>query len=317
MLAPPRGPRRATLTLMLSALLNVLLPVMLVAGLGALLSSRFPIDQTTVSRITLYLLSPALVLDTILKTPIQVGEAAQLGAAFLLTSLLCLALGWLCGAGRPEHEQRSLSASVGIWNSGNMGLPIALFTFGQAGFERATVLFLASFIGMYVFGPAVYSLGRPGSGLLEAVRGMGRLPALWVAVLAVLLRALHVTLPEGLTRGVSLLAQATLPMVLLALGLQLGAGGWPRPTPRLWLATAARLVGGPLIALGVGQALHLSPLNVQVLVLSASMPTAVNALLIAREYGADTETVAGVATLTTLGSVLTVAVVVTLLGKVG
>lgn len=302
---------------MLSALSTVLLPVLLVAGLGALLSSRFPIDQASVSRITLYLLSPALVLDTILKTPIQAGEAAQLGGAYLLTSLLCLALGWLCGLGRPERERRSLSASVGIWNSGNMGLPIALFTFGQAGFERATVLFLASFIGMYVFGPAVYSLGRPGSNPLEAVRGMLRLPALWVAVLAAALRALHVTLPEGLTRGVSLLAQATLPMVLLTLGLQLGAGGWPRPTLRLSLATAARLIGGPLIALGVGRALHLSPLNVQVLVLSASMPTAVNALLIAREYDADTDTVAGVATLTTLTSVLTVAVVVTLLGKVG
>ena len=302
---------------MLSALTNVLLPVLLVAGLGALLSARFPIDQNSISRLTLYLLSPALVLDTILKTPIQAGEAAQLGGAFLLTSLLCLALGWLCGTGRPEREQRSLSASVGIWNSGNMGLPIALFTFGQAGFERATVLFLASFIGMYVFGPAVYSLGRPGTNPLEAVKGMLRLPAIWVAVLAIMLRALHLTLPEGLTRGVSLLAQATLPMVLLALGLQLGVGGWPRPTLRLSLATAARLIGGPLIALGVGRALHLSPLNVQVLVLSASMPTAVNALLIAREYDADTETVAGVATLTTLASVLTVAVVVTLLGKVG
>lgn len=302
---------------MLSALTNVLLPVLLVAGLGALLSARFPIDQNSISRITLYLLSPALVLDTILKTPIRAGEAAQLGGAFLLTSLLCLALGWLCGAGRPEREKRSLSASVGIWNSGNMGLPIALFTFGQAGFERATVLFLASFIGMYVFGPAVYSLGRPGTNPLEAVKGMLRLPAIWVAVLAILLRALHLTLPEGLTRGVSLLAQATLPMVLLALGLQLGVGGWPRPTLRLSLATAARLIGGPLIALGVGRALHLSPLNVQVLVLSASMPTAVNALLIAREYDADTETVAGLATLTTLASVLTVAVVVTLLGRIG
>lgn len=74
-------------------------------------------------------------------------------------------------------------------------------------------------------------------------------------------------------------------------------------------------MGGPLIALLVGRALHLSPLNLQVLVLSASMPTAVNALLLAREYGADTETVAGVATLSTLLSVLSTAAVVTLLGR--
>lgn len=46
-------------------------------------------------------------------------------------------------------------------------------------------------------------------------------------------------------RGVELLAQATLPMVLLSLGLQLGSGGWPRLDARVWLATAARLIGGP------------------------------------------------------------------------
>ena len=302
---------------MLTALAQVLLPVVLVAGLGALLSSRLPIDQATVSRITLYLLSPALILDVILKTPVRAAEALQLGAAYLLTLVLCLLLGYLIGWGRPEREKRSLSASVGIWNSGNMGLPIALFSFGQAGFERATVLFLASFIGMYLFGPAVYTLGQRGADPLTALRGLFRLPALWVAAVALTLRALHLTLPEGLARGVSLMAQATLPMVLLALGLQLGAGGWPRLTTRLWLGTAARLLGGPLIALLVGRALHLGVQNLQVLVLSASMPTAVNALLIAREYDADTETVAGVATLSTLGSVLTIAVVVTLLPRLG
>lgn len=301
------------MALVFQALSTVILPVVIVAGLGALLAARFPIDQLTVSRITLYLLSPALVLDVILKTPVKAAEALQLGAAYLLTLLLCLALGYAIGWGRPEPEKRSLSAGVGIWNSGNMGLPIALFTFGQAGFERATVLFLASFIGMYVFGPAVYTLGRGGSDPLTFVRGMLRLPAIWVAAAAILLRALHISLPEGVTRGVSLMAQATLPMVLLALGLQLGSGGWPRLRAQVWLATGARLVAGPLLALACGRLLHLGTQNLQVLVLSASMPTAVNALLIAREYEADTETVAAVATLSTLLSVLTIAGVVTLL----
>lgn len=298
---------------MFQALSSVLLPVILVAGLGALLSSRFPIDQGTISRITLYLLSPALVLDVLLRTPVQVGEALHLGVAYGITLLACLGLGWLCGLGRPGLTQRSYSASVGIWNSGNMGLPIALFAFGQAGFERATVLFLASFVGMYAVGPAVYSLGRGGMSPLDAVKDILRLPAIWATVLGVTLRLLHIPVPEGLTRGVSLLAQATLPMVLLALGLHLGAAGRPRMDARLWLASGARLIGGPVIALGVGRVLGLDAQNLAVLVLSASMPTAVNALLIAREYDADVETVAGVATLSTLLSVVTIAGVVTLL----
>ncbi|MFC4427905.1 AEC family transporter [Deinococcus navajonensis] len=293
----------------------MLLPVFFVAGLGALLASRFPVDQATIARVTLYLLSPALVLDVVLRTPVHPVEAARLGAAYLLTLGGCLLLGWILGLGRPNDQRRSLSASVGIWNSGNMGLPIALFAFGQGGFERATVLFLASFIGMYAVAPAIYSLGRPSD--RAAWKEVLRLPAIWVTVAGLTLRALHVTLPQGLSRGVELLAQATLPMVLLSLGLQLGAGGWPALTRQIWLASAARLLGGPVIALASGVLLGLQGQSLAVLVLSASMPTAVNALLLAREYQADTETVAGVVLLSTLGSVLTVAAVVAWLPRLG
>ncbi len=305
---------------MFQALSNVLLPVMIVAGLGALLASRMRIDQVTVSRLTMYLLIPALVLDVILRTPVRAAEAGQLGLAFVLVMGLSLALGWLTGLGRPDAERRSLSASSGIWNSGNMGLPIALFVFGDSGFDRATVVFLVSIVAMYIVGPAIYgSASRSGQryGVADILRSVFRLPTLWVALVAVGLRVLNVPLPQGVTRGVSLLAEATLPLVLLSLGLQLGAGGWPPLHRRVWLAGAARLVGGPLIALGVGLLVGLRGESLAVLILSASMPTAVNALLIAQEYGGDAETVAGVVLVTTLGSVLTLAAVVALLPALG
>ncbi|MDV6373252.1 AEC family transporter [Deinococcus arenicola] len=305
---------------MFQALSNVLLPVMIVAGLGALLASRMQIDQVTVSRITMYLLIPALVLDVILQTPVKAAEAGQLGLAFLLTMGLSLALGWLIGWGRPDAERRSLSAAAGIWNSGNMGLPIALFAFGDRGFDQATVVFLVSIVAMYIVGPAIYgSASKSGQkyGVAGILKSVFRLPTVWVALVALGLRLLNVPLPEGITRGVSLLAQATLPLVLLSLGLQLGAGGWPPLNRRVWLASAARLIGGPLIALGVGSLVGLRELPLAVLILSASMPTAVNALLLAQEYGGDSETVAGVVLVTTLGSVLTVAAVVALLPGLG
>lgn len=315
------GPGRARMSGMLQALGDVLLPVMLVAGLGALLSWRMPVDQGTVARLTMYLLIPALVLDVILRTPVRAAEAAQLGAAYLLVMAASLLLGWLCGLGRPGSERRALSASVGIWNSGNMGLPMALFAFGQAGFERATVVFLVSIVAMYVVGPALFGSGARGDagggGWRGALGAVLRLPTVWVAAAALLLRALDVTLPQGLSRGVSLLAQATLPLVLLSLGLQLGAGGWPRLHGRLWLAAAARLIGGPLLGLGVGALCGLRGESLAVLILSASMPTAVNALLIAREYDGDTDTVAGVVLLSTLGSIVTIAGVVALLSRLG
>lgn len=298
---------------MRDALTEVLLPVLIVAGLGALLASRFPIDQDTITKITLYLLSPALILDVVLHTPISLGEAGRLSLGYVLVLALSLAAGWACGLGRDDAQRRALSVSAGLWNAGNMGLPIAYFAFGQSGFERATILFLVSFIGMYAVGPAVMTLGRNGLSITGTVRAVLRLPVLWVGATGLVVRLLDVGVPTGVDRGVVLLAQATLPMILLALGLQLGAGRWPRATAAMTAATLVRLVASPAAAYGVGRLIGLGGQGLAVLVLSAAMPTAVNALLITREYGGDTRTVAGTIVLTTLGSIVTLAVVVTLL----
>lgn len=298
---------------MREALTGVLLPVIVVAGLGALLASRMPIDQDTVSRITLYLLSPALVGDTVLHTPIQMTEALRLSAAYVLVLVVSLVIGWICGIGARSTSTRSLSISVGLWNAGNMGLPIALFAFGQAGFERATILFLVSFIGMYAVGPAVLTLGRDGITVAGTIRAVMRLPVLWVAAVALVVRAVDAPVPQGVDRGIRLMAQATLPMILLALGLQLGAGGWVRPTARVWAATAGRLVVGPLAAWGLGWLIGLRGESLSVVVLSAAMPTAVNTILIAREYEGDTELVASAVVTTTLLSIPTLVVLLALL----
>lgn len=298
---------------MIDALTGVLLPVVLVAGLGALLSSRVEIDHETISKVTLYLLSPALVADTVLHTPIEASEALRLSLAYVLVLLVSLGIGWLCGQGSGSTGKRSLSISVGLWNAGNMGLPIALFAFGQAGFERATILFLVSFIGMYAVGPAVLTLGRDGITLTGTALAVMRLPVLWVAALALVVRLASVTVPEGIDRGIALMADATLPIILLALGFQLGAGSWARPSGRIWAATAGRLAVGPLAAWGLGWLVGLRGEALSVLILSAAMPTAVNAILIAREYDGDTDTVASAVVTTTFLSIPTLAVVLTLL----
>ncbi|WP_229671091.1 AEC family transporter [Deinococcus aquiradiocola] len=295
---------------LLSALLDVIVPVALVALVGFVLGRRLTLDQNTVARLSLYALTPALAFDTILNAHVAAREAVTLGAAFLLTWAVTVTVsGAVAGRWSPA-TRRSVMASSTIWNSGNLGLPIALFAFGQAGLERALVVFLVGVIGTYVLGPAIYSSGGGWRGSVNAVL---RLPVLWAALAALLWRVSGVPVPLGVARGVHLMSQATLPLVLLSLGLQLGAAGRIRVTPPMLFASGVRLLVGPLAALGISVLLGLRGQPLAVLVLSASMPTAVNALLLAREYGGDADTVAGVVLLTTLGALLTVTATVTLL----
>jgi malate permease and related proteins len=297
---------------MLAALLDVMLPVALVALVGVLLGRTLPLDQATIARLSLYALTPALAFDTILKAQLAAREAVTLAAVFFLTWAVTLLVSAVLSRGQLPETRRSMAASATIWNSGNLGLPIALFAFGQAGLERALVVFLVGIVGTYVLGPLLY--GSAGGGR-AALRAVLRLPVLWAALVALLWRLSGVPVPTGLGRGLSLLSQATLPLVLLSLGVQLGAGGRLRLSAPMWLASAVRLLVGPLAALALGHLLGLRGQPLAVIVLSASMPTAVNALLLAREYDGDAQTVAGVVLLTTLGSLVTVTLVVALLPR--
>ena len=292
---------------LLSALLNVIVPVALVAGTGFVLGRCLTLDQDTVARLSLYALTPALAFDTILNARVAVGEALTLTLAFLLTWAVTLAVSWLVARRWDVRTRRSVMASSTIWNSGNLGLPIALFAFGQNGLELALVVFLVGIIGIYVLGPAIYASGGGWRGSLKAILG---LPVLWAALAALLWRLSGVRVPLGLERGVHLMAQATLPLVLLSLGLQLGAAGKLVVTPPMLFASGVRLILGPLAAFSICLLIGLRGQPLAVLVLSASMPTAVNALLLAREYGSDAQTVAGVVLLTTLGALVTVTAVV-------
>ncbi|WP_310583609.1 AEC family transporter [Deinococcus sp.] len=292
---------------LLSALLNVILPVALVALVGYVLARRLKLDQDTVARLSLYALTPALAFDTILNAQVAAREALTLALAFLLTWAATVTLSSLVARRWELQTRRSVVASSTIWNSGNLGLPIALFAFGQSGLERALVVFLVGVIGTYILGPAIYNSGAGWRGSLRAILG---LPVLWAACAALVWRVSGVGVPLGISRGVHLMAQATLPLVLLSLGIQLGAAGRLSITPPMLFASGVRLILGPLIAFAISLLLGLRGQPLAVLVLSASMPTAVNALLLAREYGGDAQTVAGVVLLTTLGAIVTVTAVV-------
>ena len=295
---------------MLAALLNVVLPVAFVAGVGVAVGRLVKIDQSAVARLGLYALSPALALDTLLHTTVQAESALRVIAGFVLTVAITGLVAAFAAARYPDKTRRSVLAGVMIGNNGNFGLPIALFALGQVGFQYSLIVFLASVVLTFTVGPALYGAG---GGLAGSLRAIARLPIMWCMLFALVMRALDWQLPAGLDRGVHLLAQATLPMILLSLGLQIGASGWPRLTRPVVTASTLRLALGPVVAFAVALLVGARGVELQALVLSAAMPTAVNAFLLATEFDADVESVAATVVVTTVGALGTIALVVTLL----
>ena len=135
-------------------------------------------------------------------------------------------------------------------------------------------------------------------------------PIIPAFLLAIVLRAFHVELPTFLSLPITRLASALVPMGLVTLGVQIGTVARIERLPVLSLSAAIRLLVSPLVALGLIRAFGLSGLTAQVLLIGASVPTAVNTALLSIEFETESNFASQAVVFSTLVSIATVSGVV-------
>ena len=295
----------------MQALLNTVLPVALVVFSGYLMGKRIPMDLTTLSRLTLYLLVPALIFDAMYRVEYSreglVGLALGFTLTYLLLFLAITGMARLLGLS-PEAAKSLLVCSL-FPNSGNMGLSLVYFALGEEGLRRAVVYFILSSVVMFGLGPAFIR----GGGLKEGLLFTLRLPLFYALLLGLLLKTLGVSLPFRLDEGLRLMGQAAIPVLLLTLGMQMSQTRFQVGAFE-GVASSLRLLVAPLLAYGVGFILGLPRLEHQVLVLQSATPVAVNAFLLTREFGGEALRVARSVVVSTFLAFLTIPLFLLLIG---
>ncbi|MBP0000663.1 MAG: AEC family transporter [Cyanobacteria bacterium SID2] len=290
----------------MSAILSAVLPVACIVFIGFFVEKTLHLDRSTLSRLTLFVFSPALIADAIYRTPLTKENAAELFVAFTLVYLLLCVLSW--GLGKvfkfPSVVQKSVIATTSFPNMGNMGLSVTFFAFGDAGLDRAVVVLIVCSVLVFSTGPAILK----GGGLFKAIGFTLKLPLIWAMLLGGVLRLLPFDLPFKLDEGLHVLAQGTIPMALLLLGMEIASAKF-QLTLYEGAASLLRLVGGAIVAYLVATALGLTGLDWQVLILQSSMPAAVSSFLMVNEFGGDGVRTARVVMVSTLMAFVTLPLV--------
>ena len=294
----------------MTTLLPAVLPVGLIILIGFIVGRTLPLQPSTLSQLALYVLSPALVIDSLYRTELSFDSSSRLLIGFGLTSaaiyLLVNLINRLFNLDAPLG--RAITAVVMFPNNGNMGLPVATFAFGAAGLDRAIIYMLGSSFLMFCFGPAMIS----GKGLIQGFKLTLRLPLVWSILFGLSLRWLSISIPWQLDKGIQQLGAAAIPIVLILLGIQLSETRF-QPGIREIVLAIARLILAPIIAYGIGSVLQLETLSLQVLVLQSAMPTAVNSFVVVSEFGGDKDLVARAIVTSTLMSFITLPIVLSFL----
>jgi malate permease and related proteins len=295
------------LAIIQDAFVNNLLPVLLCAATGFVLGRTLRPDIKTASRMAFYIFSPCLVFVSLERVKISGGEFGKLAIFTLgvsaIIGVLAYFSGRMMGAGR--HLIASLVVASMFVNSGNYGLAATKFAFGEAALARALVCFVFGTVIVYTLGVFIASMGKFSP--LQALRQLMLVPAFYGLLAATIVRQTGWHVPLFLDRSVSMLGDASIPLMLVILGLQIAeARVWPRDRIRLIsVAAVLQIIVTPLVALLLAHWMGLTGVARQAAVLQASMPAAVVTTVLAVQYELDSTLVSGTVVLTTVLSPLT------------
>lgn len=289
---------------MINELFAIVAPVFICAGLGFSWSKlNQPFDVEFVTNVVTAIGTPCLILSTLFKlqiTPSTFGEQA-LAAALTIAGFAAVGAALLRWLQLPYH---SYLPALMFPNSGNLGLPLALFAFGEPGLALAIGYFTIAAVSQFTIGVWLASGTTSFKKLLST-------PILYAVALGVFVMNFQIQVPLWIYNTVHLIGDLTIPLMLMALGVSLArlkVGSLKRSV----FFSILRLVFGLVIGTAVGFAMGLSPVARAVLILQSAMPVAVFNYLFASRYNREPEEVASMVLISTalafLGSPILLAV---------
>ena len=293
---------------------NNLLPILLVAGTGYLAGKWLKVEARSISRVVFYLFSPCLLFDLLVTNRFEGGAMLQMVGFTLASVLTVAAITWTLG--RLLRLERKMLAAVLLCtlsiNAGNFGLSLNLFAFGEEALAHASLFFVTTAVVTYTLGVMIVSMGR--ANLADSLKGLLKVPVVYVVPLALIFITMEWELPLALSRSVSLLSDAAIPGMLVVLGLQLGKNQRTNNILPLFLAIGMRLLGGLGAGLTLARLFGLQGMAYNAGILESSMPTAVLATILATEYVVEPAFVTTAVFVSTLLSPLTLTPLLLFLG---
>lgn len=306
----------------MGAVLAALIPVFLLVATGTM-ARRVIVTEDAhwigIERLVYYLLFPALLIDTLARADLSKVPVAVVGGALLCAVLLMAAL---CLALRPALMRwlridgpafTSVFQGALRWQT-FVALAVAGNLYGENGLALASVAAIAMIPVLNVL--SVWVLAHFAAPTRPAWRDvalvLARNPLIWSCAVGIALNLAHVPIPTPLHAFADALGRASLALGLLLVGAGLKTAGLVRPSPATLVTSVLKLIVMPTMAIGIALLFGAHGTELAVVACCASVPSASNAYVLARQMKGDTMLMAEILTVETALAVLTMPVIIDL-----
>jgi len=266
-------------------LFGIIFPVFAIVAVGYFYSRWRQPDMTAANHINMTVLLPALIFHVLSGKDFQLAEYGWLalgGIAVVLGSGLLA----LLAAKVARLSLKTFVPPMMFTNSGNIGLPLAVFAFGEAALPAAVVLFLVENGLHFTLGTWLMDHRAPLHKVLLQ-------PIVAATLIGIAFSLFRWDVPTPVRETVNLLGQASIPLLLFALGARLTRIDFSEWRIGVLGAILCPLTGVVIVLL-VRPFLELTPLQTSLLLVFGALPPAVLNYLVAEQYRQEPGKVASI-----------------------
>lgn len=272
------------------------------------------------SRLVFNVSLPALLFISISKTDFEAAANFSLVAyGALATVATFLVLEWVAARWVDEPTERGVVVQGGFRsNMGVVGLAYCVNAFGEAGLVAASlylglITILFNILGVITLSRSLHT----NRGVRGMLKGIVRNPLIIGIVLALPVSAMHWTIPSLLIQSGQYFANLTLPLALLCTGASLDFARLRLERRNALLASVGKLVFVPLVFVIGGAIVGFRGIDIGILLLLSSTPTASASYVMVRAMGGNAVLAANIIALTTVGSIITTSLGIMLVRGLG
>lgn len=268
-----------------------------------------PAEKSVLANILLYLVVPAMVLDSYMvdfdpATFHNLLLAFGLGTVALLVGV---AVAWAGTLGANREARPILWFASAFSNAGYMGFPLIRALFGEEGLLYASGFVTIFNILIWTIGTTVLT-GRANP--RQIVRSVVTCPCILAVAAGLVIYLCRVPVPEVITGPVGSIGDMNTPLSMIITGATIASSDLRKllRNPNLFRALAVRMFLIPAVTLAIFALLGLHGTVPTIVLLLEACPCAAITTMFAIQYHHDEELAAGSVVFSTMGSMITLPV---------
>ena len=286
-------------------LISIVFPIFIIILIGFIWNKfNNNLNEEEIIKLITWIGAPCLIFNTLININISYSLLKDIVYIAIILTFLMLIFSMVI-IKIFKQPVRALINPMTFQNSGNLGLTICLFSFGQIGLELAVIYFMVTSVLHFTLGLSIWSGNISLKHLLKA-------PVVYAVLLGLLINYNDLKLPIAISNTTTVLAGITIPLLLLTMGTSIAKINFKIETKIVFL-TLTRTLLALILAYLLTIFFKIDGVAQKIILMQGVLPAPIFTYMFASQYKVSPEKVANYLMTSTLISIITITVFLTIL----